>query len=220
MEHIRHSGDENDGVLDFKPIGEGLGFLKHDKGSRLGGMNFPRSRKEGRSKVLSTKDSGEFGHRIEAPILGKERPSPGLDKMKVQEKFRTPPLLLRSLAYLLDVTIITLLMLGTLSLFSLILSGSLNFRPFLMGVEQAEVVFCLTALYCLYYLVYFTLTEARGTVGKGILSMETLHISGERPSLYRCFLRSLITLLSALVLFFPLFLGLQDKASETKLNQK
>lgn len=196
--------------LNFRPLGLGLGFHKEDREgpTRPGSFSSPGKERRQRREYLRNKVGKS--HRIKAPRR---------EEVRTQEDDQasiSPPVYLRTGAYLTDIAFVILGAGMTVGFFSLILLGGFDYRPFL----AKEMALGLVLLYSLYHLAYFTLMESSPTLGKELFGMKTLATGGLRPSLYQTFLRSLVTLLSVFVFFLPLLFRSQDKISHTKVVRR
>ncbi len=209
-----------DDNLHFKPISEGLGFHRNERENKVSSTSFlypeERRKMDERKRKSFYREKAEHTNRILPAMVKEKKKSVKKDK----EVFRKAPLYYSQFtAYLIDLAVIFLLVLGVGILFSFSTVGKLDYRFFLERKTLDEIILC-SLLYILYYLAYFSFMEPDKTVGKGLLKINTLHISGRKASIYQCFVRAVVTLFSTCAFFFPLLLRLQDKLSETKLQQK
>ena len=209
--------------FNFKPINEGLGFHQgRDRENKITPNSFTDVQdRTGRQKRMKTLNFGiNYGNRIQTPVVSKKTdPSAPPDEAQITKPWRSPSHPRQLAAYLVDLLVISFIAVGTLASFAFMLTGSIDYEFLLKQSGQRETVIGSVLLFCLYYLAYFTFMESNRTIGKELLRIETLRFSREKPSVFQCFLRALITLFSTLALFFPILLSLQDRLSETKLRK-
>ena len=69
----------------------------------------------------------------------------------------------------------------------------------------------------MYYLLYFTILDLIGSPGKNLVGIRLIRNDGGRLHFRHTFVRSIITILSSAVLFFPLLMDFQGKLTDTKI---
>ena len=212
---------EIDNEIQFSHLDEGLGFHKNERDHKVVINSFIHS--DERKKRDKSQQKRIYGTNV--PYKNRISPATPIEKKQnpliSQEKklLPPPPVYLQFAAYLVDILIIFSLTFGMLTLFSFLSPDKLNYQ-FFLAQKDLEAITLLCLLCILYYLAYFTFLGPRNTIGQDLFNIKTLHTSGREPLFYQCFIRSVVTLASISVLFLPLLWGLQDKLSETKLQQK
>jgi len=75
-------------------------------------------------------------------------------------------------------------------------------------------------LFVLFHSFYFTIMDINGTLGKLLLKIKLVQRYGGPVELKHTFTRSVIVLLSSLVIFVPLLFDFQGKLSDTKIVKR
>lgn len=206
--------------LQFKAIGEGLGFHQQEEKPR---WKNPATRQSVQSSQhsttsrSSTMNSGlsreQLGAIYQTPSTQVQKPAATSTKVKTTVK--TAGLPERFTAQLADTVIVTA---GV----ALMLTAMLWFA----GVPMAQVKTLVTSmdvapviaiLWLFAYVAYFTILETRQTPGKILMRLRVTDMQGEGLSLSRSLERTVFRTLSWLALGFPLLMNFHGRLSRTQV---
>jgi uncharacterized RDD family membrane protein YckC len=120
----------------------------------------------------------------------------------------------KMLAYVIDCSCVLLLVLSSISLIAL--SAQIPLDELTIFVSR-EFIIAFAPIFLLFYIFYFTLLERTSfsTLGKRIFSLKVVKVNKKNLSLITTFSRCFISLTSVLTLGLPVFLGWQDKLTDT-----
>lgn len=123
----------------------------------------------------------------------------------------------RVFAYLTDLIIVTCTWVLTLVLFSFI--AEVGSEIYLMKPLPIDLLAMTGILYLCYYVFYFTFmdTTKSSSIGKALVNINVRNLEGERASVLRTFLRSILSILNTLLLGLPSLFGALDKITGTKV---
>lgn len=195
--------------ISFRPINQGLGFHQKEEGPKaLTRIQNPRP--------LNTKTT----HRpiTEVPEVSLPPMQKRTEVKKVKETIARSVIAdpwERAMAFIIDNVLITaaLAIISYLSLeFSHLSVMNLNFKsPYVLGA--------FLGVYSLLYIFYFSILDISETPGKSIFGIKVEKVNNKKTTLMDTFPRSIVSLLSMILLFFPLMFELQDKLTDTKVTK-
>jgi len=215
--------DFDEDSFSFRPLTEGLGFHqeRHLKKSKIivsptstSASKFKTSRismSRELSNVNFTANSESKGHlsssgelEILAKSSSKERANWGY----------------RLLAWLIDLTVVLLMLLPTM--FFVVLIADINLENIFTIIGPSELAFFSTGLFLFYYLFYFSILDLSemGTVGKSLFRLKLEKIDRSRLKMADTLIRSLISLASVFSLGFFSLIDLAGKLTETQIIHK
>lgn len=213
---------ENDLEMEFEfaPITEGLGFhsnaRKEDRRTYIPPMpKILDEKKEFGAPQAQLRDSA-----LRAFYEEKKKPSIlTLEQESSSKKNRSvegASFVLQAGAWLIDLTILCASL--CLSLLMFIYAARLTPMEFVGIIHLSDILLYAPILFSLYYVLFFSILDLKKTPGKVLSGIKLVSIdSNEAPSFNQTFVRSLVTLLSIPLFFFPLILDFQGKMSDTKI---
>lgn len=118
-------------------------------------------------------------------------------------------------AWIIDISVIFSFVILTGAL--LVLASGIEFKMYSKLISNEDLAIFATAIFSIYYLLYFTILDLSSSPGKTVMGIRLLKINGKNVSVRETFLRSLISLLSGIALFLPMLLDFQGRLSDTKV---
>ncbi|MDD0854647.1 RDD family protein [Halobacteriovorax sp. GB3] len=239
MEEINFDFDE----FNFKPINKGLGFhhgekdkLTHIKKSvqpvRQGGSvssaQMPSTKpassqhanisvsQEASSKMMGMPSDLQAFYGGSANVQNNRQEIKATSnklKVEVEKKYQEASLALTFSSWLIDITLI-------LAMFSAFVFGftqvvGINALEFLKVIEF-EMMAIFGAFFCLVYLSYFSILDLTSSPGKSLLNLRLIG-NEEKLSFKSTTIRSIISLLSILLIGLPALIDFSGKLSDTKV---
>ncbi|MDC1173854.1 RDD family protein [Bacteriovoracaceae bacterium] len=208
---------------EFKALNQGLGFHKDQKNVEPAKKSLIEGTKQV-EKPNFKKATSPSSQQPRREQLLEEMALPSIMKSMATERVKSAPrerkLKLasendRSFAFVTDFIIVGLM---TLSFYvtSLSLTGVELANLFLKTNLIWSAPFLIT-IFCFFFMMYFSLLDADGTIGKRLFSLRLVKLNSKKPDSSDCLVRSIITLLSIPLFFFPVILDFQGKLSDTKV---
>jgi uncharacterized RDD family membrane protein YckC len=118
-------------------------------------------------------------------------------------------------AWVIDILVIASFVALTAAL--LVFASGIEFNMYSRLISSQDLAIFGTAIFSIYYLLYFTILELSSTPGKTIFSIHLVTVSGSEVTVKHTFTRALISLLSGIALFLPMLLDFQGRLSDTKV---
>lgn len=149
---------------------------------------------------------------------------PTTDKKTEEDKATGPQkvrleasMLKRAGAWICDVCFVIVMCSLLVSVFYVI--SGMEMTMLLNGVYLGyfEMALFGAGLFSLIYIFYFTILDLAATPGKALFSLKLLPTSKERMSVTQTFVRSLVSLISFLILGLPAILDFQSKLSDSNV---
>lgn len=119
------------------------------------------------------------------------------------------------LAWAIDVLVIMSFVVLTGAL--LVLASGIELRMYSKLISNNDLALFATAMFSIYYLLYFTILDLSASPGKTVLGVKLVKTDGKEVSVKHTFGRALISLLSGVALFLPMLLDFQGRLSDTKV---
>lgn len=119
------------------------------------------------------------------------------------------------LAWVIDILVIASFVALTGAL--LVFASGIEFNMYSRLISPQDLAIFATAIFSIYYLLYFTILELSSTPGKTIFGIRLVTASGTEVTVKHTFTRALISLLSGVALFLPMLLDFQGRLSDTKV---
>jgi uncharacterized RDD family membrane protein YckC len=208
--------------LDFKPVTSGLGF--HGEKEKIT-PSFLEDQKPKRRDYSPLKKERTLQHTPQAMNLdhmskglesfyGKRAaPKQEVEKIKKVE-VKAAKLSHQLTSYTIDLFVISLSLVMTSGLFCWLAFSDLSLPVYKYFLSYNYDFIALLGL--LYYIVYFTLIDGVGSIGKRMLSLRVVSKSDKKnPTLVQMFNRSFLCLLGSLFLFIPSILDIHGRLSDT-----
>lgn len=202
----------------FKPMTKGLGFHKKKEGFKVINKSIQMLKNQNKNKVKVVDTHGTldglqaFYHPLQS--RGEGELSLATSKEQEEEKLIVAQYLPAFMAMLIDLLMIGFILLSTvmISIKVLDLEGAFFFKR--------EFVPYFLFLYTLFYFVYFTILDLKGTLGKNIFSLRLIDLKKNGLNASMTFLRSFLIFLSFPLLGVPLILNIHGKYSQTEIVQR
>ena len=135
-----------------------------------------------------------------------------LNDVKVESKtiYKTASAGTQFLAWMVDLLVAVT---GAL----LVLASGIQYKVFARLISMNDLIAFTTAIFSIYYLLYFTILDLTASPGKTILGVRLLRTDNGNVTVKHTFTRSLVSLLSVVALFLPMLLDFQGRLSDTKI---
>jgi uncharacterized RDD family membrane protein YckC len=224
----------------FKPMTKGLGFHQDQKRS-----SFKPSPKEVKnfgvtknlpkaSVVLSTMAGGQA-----SKVTAQHMPSgleafygakgnPGnqnqvqLEKLVLNEEvvqlkttFSLAPSSAQFFAWIIDLLVVLSFVAVTGAL--LVIASGIQFKMLVKLISTQDLILFSSAIFSIYYLLYFTILDLTASPGKTIMGIRLLRSDDKEVTVKNTFTRALVSIFSSIALFLPMLLDFQGRLSDTKL---
>lgn len=225
----------------FKPMTKGLGF--HQDTKRPSFKPAPKevkafgSPKAPMTSALSTlsatstaKPSTQTNHlpsgleafygatpapKTEAPNLFEQATKKEEAKVEKATNKKTASQSAQFLAWIIDVLVIASFVVLTGAL--LVWASGIEFTMYSRLISTQDLALFVSAIFSIYYLLYFTILDLSATPGKTIFGIRLAKINGGDVSVKHTFTRALVSLCSGIALFLPMLLDFQGRLSDTKV---
>ncbi len=139
------------------------------------------------------------------------------EKIYVQADYKVASLSKQFLAFIIDLGMVLSFVLATVALLVFVSRIELNILNQLIS-HQDKMIFG-SAIFTIYFMLYFTILELNTTPGKALLGLRLVHGKNQNVRVSHTFFRSLFTLLSVPALMLPTVLDFQGKLSGTLVVQ-
>ena len=137
------------------------------------------------------------------------------EKIEIKTQYKTAPVVTQFFAWIIDVLVIASFVAVTGAL--LVFASGIQFQMFARLISNQDLIAFTTAIFSIYYLLYFTILDLSASPGKTILGIRLLKTNNSNVSVKHTFTRALISLLSSVALFLPMLLDFQGRLSDTKV---
>lgn len=226
----------------FKPMTKGLGFHQEQKKSSFKPLpketkSFGTARTQPKaSTVLSslagsqaaTASAQHIPTGLEAFYGTKGNPSASQSiqtsiekseaieqKVETKRTYQTPAMTTQFLAWTIDILVIASFVAVTGTL--LVFASGIQFQMLVRLISAQDLALFTTAIFSIYYLLYFTILDLGASPGKTIMGIRLLKVDNQNVAVKNTFTRALISLFSSVALFLPMLLDFQGRLSDTKL---
>ncbi len=217
----------------FKPMTKGLGF--HQDNRRPAFVPSPKEKRsfsQSHTPVAQNISNGLAPKHVSTNHLpsGLEafygnKPAQTLDSnttLELNEKkpefvnsFVTATTVSQFFAWAIDVSVIASFV--ALTGFLLVISSGIELNMYTKILTPNDMMLFSSAIFAIYYVLYFTILDLGATPGKTILAIRLVTIDEKDVTVKNTFLRALVSLLSGIALFLPMLLDFQGRLSDTKL---
>lgn len=119
------------------------------------------------------------------------------------------------MAWIVDILVIASFVALTGAL--LVFASGIEFHLYSRLISNQDLLLFGSAIFAIYYLLYFTILDLSATPGKTIFAIRLVKADGGEVSVKHTFTRALISLLSGVALFLPMLLDFQGRLSDTKV---
>ena len=237
--------------LSFRPITKGLGFHREDEKTKhpiqrkkiASTRDFVLDEKKALNSMASQaaaqlreqKAKTHFQHdKLEtadikrspefSEIYGKKEVEVSVDSRPIQneapiETIKDASGFIQFLAWIFDCVVVTSVIFGLLVFSRLI--GSYNLKEF-YSLENYGNLILLYAIYCVFYVIYFSISEAVGgqSFGKRLFGLRLVSDDNEELKFSQTFKRALISVFSPPLLGIPSLKSIINPATQTKVIKK
>lgn len=218
--------------LDFKPVTKGLGFhgekekpnkpllASHTKPRKPLNSSLDRSQSlqhTPQALPLSGVPSGlEAFYQTQAvPVQEQKEEKPAVKEMV----YKTAKLSEQLISFIVDVFAIALGTILTFATFTWLVDFKISYDLVVQFMTKNYDFLMILSL--LYFIVYFTLFESVGTLGKRLMNLETRPMNEhEKMNVISLFSRSFFCLIGLACLFIPAILDMHGKISRTRVVKK
>ena len=227
----------------FKPMTKGLGFHQDKKRNTFSTVSTKETKVFTSAKVglksngllntISDKTASALSNNspsgLEAFYVTKGNPGlpqipQGFEEKKLDlsdlhsekiSSIQAAPVGLQLAAWVIDLLVIASFVAVTGAL--LVIASGIQFKMFARLISQNDFLMFGSAIFSIYYLLYFTILDLTASPGKTIFGLRLLKSNNRNVTVKNTFTRSFISLLSAVALFLPMVLDFQGRLSDTKL---
>lgn len=138
-----------------------------------------------------------------------------IKKEKAISTKKAAPQTAQFFAWVIDILVIASFVALTGAL--LVFASGIEFTMYSRLISPKDLGIFATAIFSIYYLLYFTILELSATPGKTIFGIRLVTTSGHEVSVKHTFARALISLVSGVALFLPMLLDFQGRLSDTRV---
>jgi len=140
-----------------------------------------------------------------------------ISEVKVESKslLKTAPMGSQFAAWIIDLLVVSSFVAVTGAL--LVLASGIQFRVFIHLISAQDIIVFSSAIFSIYYLLYFTILDLSSSPGKTILGIRLLRSDNKNVTVKNTFTRALVSLLSSVALFLPMLLDFQGRLSDSKV---
>jgi uncharacterized RDD family membrane protein YckC len=223
--------------MDFKPMTEGLGFHHEEKKTKIvkpsvafkntTEISSPKTRHSvnGVTSNLGISNANNqreiSAHKSElAAFYGEE--TKVNQKVQKETKIEARTLVKEEAgklqqfgAWVVDLLLISSIVAMTAALLAAV--SGIDIRTLARLVTTNDLIFFTASLFCLFYMLYFTVLDLASTPGKSIFKLQLVKTNNKEVRVTQTFFRSIITLLSFLTIGLPSLIDFQGKLSDTKV---
>jgi uncharacterized RDD family membrane protein YckC len=233
---IENEDFEIDNLLEnsdlFKPITDGLGFhhsikeekeIKQDLATKKVQL---KNNLENRAKALNMRST-----QVEAKTLNMGELAPFYNETSVDTAVKLnlnkkenliveTSVEKRFLAWAIDLCVISSLL--TICVIGIVFIADVPLSFLRVNLLETDILVISGLLSTMFYMFYFTFLEKTdfSTLGKRVLNLKVVRGNGEPISMLQSFTRSLLTLISLLTLGFGSVLKIQDKLTDSIVQEK
>ena len=215
--------------MNFSALDKGLGF--HHNENTLKGKNVSSTYELKNNKMLTSREikgisvpTLKTDKSLTAPEISMEDAF-GRESQKfsvhMEEKTQENEILVTestlqkvTAAWAVDLILIFISIIAALILFTSATGISFNEFKSFMYREESQVF--LSVFFVVFYLLYFSVLDLNSSPGKLLFGTRLISINGDRVTVFKTFVRSVVILISIPLFLLPLIFGLQNKLSGTK----
>lgn len=223
----------------FKPMTKGLGF--HQEQKRTSFKPAPKEVKPFGTARTNTKTasllsplSGQAGTAVQNQMpsgleafygtkgstgsqtnILEKKIERGEEKVETKITYKTASAVTQFFAWAVDVLVVASFVAVTGAL--LVFASGIQFQMFARLISNQDLIAFTTAIFSIYYLLYFTILDLSASPGKTIMGIRLLKTDNSNVSVKNTFIRALVSLLSSVALFLPMLLDFQGRLSDTKV---
>ena len=99
----------------------------------------------------------------------------------------------------------------------LVFASGIQFQILVRLISTQDLMAFTSAIFSIYYLLYFTILDLSASPGKTIMGIRLLKTNNTNVTVKNTFTRALVSLLSSVALFLPMLLDFQGRLSDTKV---
>ena len=227
----------------FKPMTKGLGFHQEQKRNNFSSVSNKETKVFSNAKI-GIKANGLLNKLSEktTSALNTNSPSgleafynttgnsglPPIPQMEVVKKLdlaeyvsesnptlNVAPIGMQLAAWLIDILVIASFVAITGAL--LVIASGIQYKMFARLISKNDLFIFGSAIFAIYYLLYFTILDLTASPGKTIFGIRLLKSNNHNVTVKDTFTRSIVSLLSAVALFLPMILDFQGRLSDTKI---
>jgi uncharacterized RDD family membrane protein YckC len=221
-------------VESFKPVTKGLGFHHEQKKTTFKPITHPKIesfRSNGplsnissntESKIRNQAPTGleAFYGTTSAAIVPTESfkdiaQESNVGTAKIQENIKNASSISQFLAWLIDISVISALL--VLTGVCLVLASGMNYQLILKLISKMDIIIFSSSIFAIYYILYFTILDLSTSPGKLLLGLRLVATEGDNLTVKNTFTRSAVSLLSIFAFCFPMLLDFQGRLSDTKI---
>ncbi|MGZ3787450.1 MAG: RDD family protein [Bacteriovorax sp.] len=118
-------------------------------------------------------------------------------------------------AWIIDVLVVASFVAVTGAL--LVFASGIQYQMFAKLISNQDLIAFTSAIFSIYYLLYFTILDLSASPGKTIMGIRLMRTDNSEVTVKNTFTRALISLLSSVALFLPMLLDFQGRLSDTKV---
>jgi uncharacterized RDD family membrane protein YckC len=137
------------------------------------------------------------------------------EEVKENNKVKEASSLIQLSAWIVDLLLIASFVIITTAL--LVAVSGMGLSAFMRVISKQDLSIFGSALFSIYYLLYFTILDLSATPGKTVFGVRLLRLDNKNVSVKNTFTRSLVTLLSFIALLMPNLIDFQGRLSDTKV---
>lgn len=197
--------------LEFKAIGEGLGFHQQEERPRWH-KTTPQTAPTRQARSNESISREQLGVIYQSKTKLDDRKK-SADKTKKTLKAAGLPE--RITAQMVDSIIITFAVAATLA--AMLFLAQVPFTQSLQLLTSIDIAPVVMILWLFVYISYFTILETRQTPGKSLMRLCVVDMNDERLNLSRSLERTVFRTLSWLALGFPLLMNFHGRLSRSKV---
>lgn len=134
----------------------------------------------------------------------------------LSEEIKSAPRIIQLGAWLVDVVVIALFVVATMSALFFMLGLEFSSWKEVLLMDRNYIV--PLSLFAIYYVLYFGILDLVGGVGKTLMGLKVVaRVPGEKISFFKTLLRSIVSLLSLGAFGLPHIVDFQGKLSDTEV---
>jgi uncharacterized RDD family membrane protein YckC len=212
--------------FELKPVNKGLGFHKSEERVRpmkplpvsIEPLKKHMSSKQSMNppKMLAKSEISIGALEADKPIFMKEAvKSHSIEETRsVLQRAKATD---RALAFLVDLIIILVMMIGVGAVLMFALDQPMNVKSAQAMIVNIEILPFILGVFSLLYLLYFSVMDMQSSLGKELMGLTVKNISQANLAFMQSFLRTFISLLSFVALGLPLLLDFHSRLSESSV---
>jgi uncharacterized RDD family membrane protein YckC len=136
-------------------------------------------------------------------------------KVGFKSSLKTASMTAQFTAWIIDLLVIASFVAVTGAL--LVLASGIQYHVFVHLISLQDAILFTSAIFSIYYLLYFTILDLSSSPGKTILGIRLTRLDNKNVTVKNTFVRALVSLLSSVALFLPMLLDFQGRLSDSKV---